>query len=66
VSDAGKRFRFGLIGAGVAPEIHVAAVRTLPGVEVAAVADADLHRARAFASRYDNRPAAGGADPRAA
>lgn len=52
MSDAAKTFRFGLIGAGVAAEIHVAAMRTLAGVEVRAVADADPERARAFAGRH--------------
>ena len=51
VSDAAQPFRFGLIGAGVAAEIHVAAMRMVAGVEVRAVADADSGRARAFASR---------------
>jgi predicted dehydrogenase len=45
-------FRFGLIGAGVAGEIHVAAMRSLPGVEVAAIADVDGERARTLASRF--------------
>jgi UDP-N-acetyl-2-amino-2-deoxyglucuronate dehydrogenase len=52
VSDAERAFRFGLIGAGVAAEIHVAAMRTVPGVQVVAVADADPERARAFAGRH--------------
>jgi UDP-N-acetyl-2-amino-2-deoxyglucuronate dehydrogenase len=45
-------FRFGVIGAGVAGEIHVAAMRTVPGVEVRAVADAVPGRARALADRH--------------
>jgi predicted dehydrogenase len=45
-------FRFGLIGAGVAAEIHVGAMRTLPGVEVHAVADLVPERARALAARH--------------
>src|SRR5262249_7591447 len=45
-------FRFGLIGAGVAAEIHVAAMRTVPGVEVHAIADAVPARARALATRF--------------
>ena len=52
MSDAERAFRFGLIGAGVAAEIHVAAMRTVPGVQVVAVADADPERARAFAGRH--------------
>jgi predicted dehydrogenase len=47
-----RPFRFGLIGAGVAAEIHVAAMRTLRGVEVHAIADAVPERARALAARY--------------
>ena len=34
VTGAPRPFRFGLIGAGVAAEIHVTAMRTVPGVEV--------------------------------
>jgi predicted dehydrogenase len=52
VTSAPRPFRFGLIGAGVAAEIHVAAMRTVPGVEVRAVADALPARARALATRY--------------
>ncbi len=46
-------FCFGLIGAGVAAEIHVPAMRRVPDVEVVAVADVDLARAKALAHRYD-------------
>jgi UDP-N-acetyl-2-amino-2-deoxyglucuronate dehydrogenase len=53
VTGAPRPFRFGLIGAGVAAEIHVAAMRTVPGVEVHAIADVVLERARALAARYD-------------
>ncbi|HEY7140799.1 MAG TPA: Gfo/Idh/MocA family oxidoreductase [Methylomirabilota bacterium] len=52
MSEAARPFRFGLIGAGVAAEIHVAAMRRVPGVEVAAVADAHPERARALAQRH--------------
>jgi predicted dehydrogenase len=52
VTEARGPFRFGLIGAGVAAEIHVAAMRTVPGVEVRAVADAAPERARALAGRH--------------
>jgi UDP-N-acetyl-2-amino-2-deoxyglucuronate dehydrogenase len=37
----------------VAAEIHVAAMRTVPGVEVHAIADVAPERARALAARYD-------------
>jgi predicted dehydrogenase len=52
VTAAARPFRFGLIGAGVAAEIHVAAMRTLPDVEVHAIADAVPERARALATRF--------------
>ena len=52
VTGAPRPFRFGLIGAGVAAEIHVAAMRTVPGVEVHAIADVVPERARALATRY--------------
>jgi len=52
VTAAPRPFRFGLIGAGVAAEIHVAAMRTVPGVEVHAIADAVPERARVLATRY--------------
>jgi predicted dehydrogenase len=45
-------FRFGLIGAGVAAEIHIPAMCMVPDVQVAAVADVDLARAKALAERY--------------
>jgi predicted dehydrogenase len=51
-SDPGPPFRFGLIGAGVAGEIHAAAMQAVSGVEVVAVTDADPARARALASRH--------------
>lgn len=44
-------FRFGLIGAGVAAELHVPAMRAVPGVEVAALSDVDGVRAQALADR---------------
>jgi UDP-N-acetyl-2-amino-2-deoxyglucuronate dehydrogenase len=53
VTGSPRPFRFGLIGAGVAAEIHVAAMRTVPGVEVHAVADVVPERACALAARYD-------------
>ena len=52
MTGAPRPFRFGLIGAGVAAEIHVTAMRTVPGVEVHAIADAVPERARALATRY--------------
>jgi UDP-N-acetyl-2-amino-2-deoxyglucuronate dehydrogenase len=46
-------FRFGVIGAGGAATLHVPAMQTLPGIEVAAIADVDAGRAAALAARYD-------------
>jgi predicted dehydrogenase len=46
-------FRFGLVGAGGAAALHVPAMRSLPDVEVAAIADVDGQRAAALATRYD-------------
>jgi predicted dehydrogenase len=45
-------FRFGLIGAGVAADLHVQAMSALPDVEVRAVTDTDRSRAKALAERY--------------
>jgi UDP-N-acetyl-2-amino-2-deoxyglucuronate dehydrogenase len=45
-------FRFGLIGAGAVATIHVLAMRTVPGVEVVAVADPDTERAKTLAERH--------------
>jgi predicted dehydrogenase len=45
--------RVGIIGAGmIAHRSHAEAFQALPGVEVAAVADVDEPRARAFAEKY--------------
>jgi predicted dehydrogenase len=52
VTSVPQPFRFGLIGAGVAAEIHAAAMRRVPGVEVHAVADAVSERARVLAIRH--------------
>jgi predicted dehydrogenase len=46
------RFRIGIIGCGRIAANHVTALRGIDGVEVAAVADVDVDRARAFAHRY--------------
>ncbi len=46
-------FRFGLIGAGVAAEVHAPAMRLIPDVEVVSVTDLDPARARALADRHD-------------
>lgn len=49
---AGERLRFGVIGCGQIAVSHVAALRGLDAVEVAAVADVDPERARTFALRH--------------
>ncbi|HLG44494.1 MAG TPA: Gfo/Idh/MocA family oxidoreductase, partial [Nitrospirales bacterium] len=46
-------FRFGLIGAGVAAEIHVPAMRRVPDVQVVAIADTNRARADAVANQFD-------------
>lgn len=46
-------FRFGLVGAGGAAALHVPAMRRLPGVEVAAIADVDEQRAATLATRFN-------------
>ena len=46
-------FRFGLIGAGVAAEIHVPAMRRVPDVQVVAIADTNRARADAVAKQFD-------------
>ncbi len=45
-------FRFGLIGAGVAADLHVQAMKVLPDVEVRGVTDLDRSRAKALVERY--------------
>jgi predicted dehydrogenase len=55
-------FKFGLIGTGVVAETHLGAIRSLPDVEVAAVADIRRERAEAFAKRYGIPHAYGSAE----
>ena len=55
-------FKFGLIGAGVVAQTHLGALRSLPDVEVAAVADIQRQRAEAFAKRYGIPHAYGSAE----
>ncbi len=55
-------FKFGLIGTGVVAETHLGAIRSLPDVEVAAVADIQRERAEAFAKRYGIPRAYGSAE----
>jgi len=45
-------FRFGLIGAGVAADLHVQAMKALPDVEARGVTDINRSRAKALAERY--------------
>lgn len=46
------KLRAGMIGAGNMCEVHVAAVRALPDVEVVGVVDIDPDRAAAFAAKH--------------
>ncbi len=46
-------FRFGVIGAGGAAALHLPAMRTLPDLDVVAIADVDEQRAAALAERYN-------------
>jgi UDP-N-acetyl-2-amino-2-deoxyglucuronate dehydrogenase len=48
-----RRLGVGIIGCGRIAANHVAALRGIAGVDVLAVADIDLERARAFAQRHD-------------
>jgi UDP-N-acetyl-2-amino-2-deoxyglucuronate dehydrogenase len=45
--------RTGIAGCGKIARNHVAALRGIPGVQVTAVADVDLDRARTFAAEHD-------------
>ena len=45
-------FRWGIVGCGKVATLHAAAIRSLPGAELAAVCDALADRATAFADRY--------------
>ena len=44
--------QIGLLGAGYIADWHAAALKTVPGVRLAAICDRDDVRARAFASRF--------------
>ena len=55
-------FRFGVIGARGAAALHVPAMRTLPGIEVAAIADIDESRAADFARHHRIPEAYGSAE----
>ena len=47
-----EKLRFGILGAGMIANIHAQAIRTLPGAQLAGVADAHTAAAAAFAGRY--------------
>jgi predicted dehydrogenase/nucleoside-diphosphate-sugar epimerase len=47
-----KPLRAGLVGAGYISEYHVAALKPLAGVELVAICDPDLSRAKAIAERF--------------
>jgi predicted dehydrogenase/nucleoside-diphosphate-sugar epimerase len=48
-----KRFRVGIIGAGYVSAHHLRALKALPSVQVAGIADLDLARANAVAKAFD-------------
>ena len=47
-----ETLRFGLIGAGFISKTHLDALRTIPNVEVVAIADLDVERGTKFANDY--------------
>lgn len=47
-----RRFRTGVLGAGYVSEFHVEALKRLPNVDLAGIADLDRPRAEAAAARY--------------
>ncbi|MBK7643801.1 MAG: NAD-dependent epimerase/dehydratase family protein [Planctomycetes bacterium] len=47
-----SRFRVALVGAGMIAEYHLTILRTLPFVELVAIVDRDLERARRLAARH--------------
>jgi len=52
MKEAARLLRVGLLGTGYIADWHAQALRTIPGVSLAAVCDKDLSRAQAFAARY--------------
>ncbi|MDB5352228.1 MAG: putative dehydrogenase [Planctomycetota bacterium] len=50
-----RRLRTALIGCGKVGQIHASALRDLPGSELVAVCDSDIHRAEAFSQRFGGR-----------
>jgi nucleoside-diphosphate-sugar epimerase/predicted dehydrogenase len=56
-SAARKIVRAGIIGAGMIARVHVAALRRIPGVQVAGVLDPDLDAARRLAIEAGGAPA---------
>jgi predicted dehydrogenase len=47
-----EAFKVGIIGSGFISGVHITSLRTIPGVEVAAVADVDAKRGRAICRRF--------------
>jgi len=52
VIHVGDRLRFGVLGCGIIGGTHAAAVASLPGAKLAAVADIDLARSEALGAQY--------------
>lgn len=50
--DTRSRIRVALVGAGYVAAFHLEAMAGIPGLEIAAVCDPDLERARALAGRW--------------
>jgi predicted dehydrogenase/nucleoside-diphosphate-sugar epimerase len=52
MGNADKPVRVAFLGTGYIADWHAKALRTIPGVELAAVCDKDIARARAFGEKY--------------
>ncbi len=51
-SERPVRFRVALVGAGAIADAHLAILRTIPDIEIAAVVDSQLERAQHLAARH--------------
>ena len=47
-----KKINVGIVGTGFISKVHLDALRTVPNVEVTAVADVDEERGRKFAESF--------------
>ena len=52
MGNADKPLRVAFLGTGYIADWHAKALRTVPGVELAAVCDKDIVRARSFGAKY--------------